>query len=175
MLLSFDFHFLHRGVYVCVFVDRHLEQKRTLTRASLFPLQCKLPINENNAGPRMQFESLHKLSDAEINEQPSLDQVNAEDQLVDNKYTDISLVNGVNDFEIEDSLMDRLDSLCSPLRNTPRLEDKALRVVFSVGVEAAIVDAEQSAKIGKLRLTPKDLLSDAMTEKVFGRFSVEDL
>ena len=66
-----------------------------------------------------------------------------------------------------------LDQLCPPLASTPLLQDKCLRVVFSVGVETVIIDAMTYAHIGKLSLQPKDMLASDDTEDVFGSFMVD--
>jgi hypothetical protein len=66
----------------------------------------------------------------------------------------------------------RLDTLCPPLAATPRLQDKAVRAVLSVGVEVLVVDAASSAAMGPLRVAPGDLVTSDQTDALFGAFSV---
>lgn len=68
-----------------------------------------------------------------------------------------------------------LDTLCPPLQTTSRLEDKALRCVFSVGVEAVLLQAEISAMLGPLNLRTADMISSDETSKVFGTLVIPDL
>lgn len=74
--------------------------------------------------------------------------------------------------ERERALAAQLDSLCPPLATTPRLQDKAVRAVLSVGVEVLVVDAASSAAMGPLRVTPRDLVTADQTDALFGAFSV---
>ena len=67
-----------------------------------------------------------------------------------------------------------LNNLCPHLVTSPRLEDKALRLIFSVGVDVMVVDAISCAVIGKLAVRPSDLLPIAATEKIFGNFMIEN-
>lgn len=77
--------------------------------------------------------------------------------------------------ELEKVIVEALDELCPPLSSTPALHDKALRIVFSVGIDVMIIDSELSAGIGPLRLVPSDLVTDTDTENVFGNFIIPDL
>ena len=63
-----------------------------------------------------------------------------------------------------------LDRICPALSTTPRLQDKALRVVFSVGIDAVLMDAELSAMMGKFSLRPEDMLASSSTDNVWGNF-----
>lgn len=80
------------------------------------------------------------------------------------------LVTGLNSPALEEYFVEALDELCPPLASTPRLEDKALRVVFSVGIDVMMVDAERSAQLGKFKLQPTDLLTSTQTDDVFEYF-----
>lgn len=82
------------------------------------------------------------------------------------------LISGINDDQMEEFFADALNELCPPLKSTPRLEDKALRVVMSVGIDLVMMDAETSAMIGKFRLKASDLLTHQQTDDVFETFMV---
>lgn len=86
---------------------------------------------------------------------------------------DLILVSGMGSPEVEKYFGQELDDHCVLLESTPRLQDKALRCVFSVGCELAIVDAELSAMLPKITLNPLDLLTADETSEVFGQFGVQ--
>lgn len=85
---------------------------------------------------------------------------------------EIELISGFNEPRVEEGLASSLNLLCPQLESTPRLQDKALRVVLSADVDAFMVDAECSGFMGKFSLTPEDALSSDDTEIVFGVFGV---
>ena len=69
----------------------------------------------------------------------------------------------------------QLDALCPPLCTTPRLQDKAIRAVLSVGVEVLVLDAACSAAMGGvLALKPSDLITSDQTDTLFGHFTVSN-
>eukprot|EP01038_Epipyxis_sp_PR26KG_P008494 gene8494-11480_t len=72
--------------------------------------------------------------------------------------------------EIDQPLGDALNQICPPLASTPRLQDKALRIVLSVGIDIVMLDAELSAMVGKFSLTENDLIDATATDNVFGKF-----
>jgi hypothetical protein len=74
----------------------------------------------------------------------------------------------------EEEIGDALDELCPRLADgaSPLLQLKALRAVFSVGFDAAVLDAESSAHFGKLTLGPQDLLDSSETDALFGQFEI---
>ena len=75
--------------------------------------------------------------------------------------------------EKESFLAAQLDALCPPLHTTPRLQDKAIRAVLSVGVEVLVLDAACSAAMGgMLALKPSDLITSDQTDALFGHFAV---
>lgn len=82
------------------------------------------------------------------------------------------LVSNVMPVDVEETIAKSLDELCPALSTTPSLQDKALRIVFSVGVDAVIVDSELSAIMGALELKPEDLIDSDETDDVFGVFCV---
>lgn len=82
------------------------------------------------------------------------------------------LVTGLNSPALEEYFVDSLDELCPPLVSTPLLQEKALRLVFSIGIDVVIVDAERSAQLGKLALKPSDLLTSQQTDDAFEYFKL---
>ena len=90
-----------------------------------------------------------------------------------NHEDSIPLLSGMLPAKAERLIGKTLNSLCPHLMTTPRLQDKALRVIFSTGVDVMVVDAMSCALIGKLALRPSDLLPISATEKVFGTFMIE--
>lgn len=83
---------------------------------------------------------------------------------------ELDMMTGLYGPDIEVPMGQMLDELCPALKSTPLLQDKALRVVMSVGVEALLIDAERSAMLGRLRLTPDDMLPSKATDDVFENF-----
>lgn len=83
-----------------------------------------------------------------------------------------NLITGLNPAIIERELGNSLDILCPALKSTPLLQDKALRIVFSAGVDVMIIDAEHSAMLGKFSLTPKDMITSDDTSDVFEKFGI---
>lgn len=65
-----------------------------------------------------------------------------------------------------------MDSLCPQLKSTPLLEQKALRVVYSAGVDVMVLDSDSSVAVGRPLLTPKHMLSSSATTDIFGNFMV---
>jgi hypothetical protein len=86
--------------------------------------------------------------------------------------SDRLLISGVNSPAIEAELARRLDTCCDALQSTERLQDKALRAVFSVGIDCAIVDAKTSAMMGRLELRQGDIINHKQTGGIFGKFNV---
>jgi hypothetical protein len=89
------------------------------------------------------------------------------------RIPDLILVSGMGTPDVEAYFGQELDDHCVLLESTPRLQDKALRCVFSVGCELAIVDAELSALLPKITLNPIDLLTADETNEVFGNFGMQ--
>lgn len=89
------------------------------------------------------------------------------------RIPDLILLSGINKPEVERFFAKDLDDHCVLLETTPRLQDKALRCVLSIGCEVVVVDAELSALLPKLTLSPIDLLTADETEHVFGEFGIQ--
>lgn len=145
--------------------ESNSENTRLFTRVSCDPLIClrgsgKVAKNEEE--------------EIELSSQPEPEKPLVEEPI---KYeTELNLVSGLLDKQVEKVIGSALDELCPKLASTPRLQDKALRTVFSVGIDAMMIDAELSSLMGKNQLSPKDLLKPQDTEGVFGYFGMpEDL
>eukprot|EP00596_Hydrurales_sp_CCMP1899_P006914 CAMPEP_0119038428 /NCGR_PEP_ID=MMETSP1177-20130426/7369_1 /TAXON_ID=2985 /ORGANISM="Ochromonas sp, Strain CCMP1899" /LENGTH=400 /DNA_ID=CAMNT_0007001023 /DNA_START=526 /DNA_END=1728 /DNA_ORIENTATION=- len=89
------------------------------------------------------------------------------------KKPDLILISGFLPDEVENEIANALDMDCEVLKSTPRLQDKAIRVAFSVGCEVLIIDAESSAKMGKLTLSSEDLVTADDTEELFTNFGLQ--
>ena len=76
---------------------------------------------------------------------------------------------------MERTIANVLDSLCPKLKSSRKLQSKALRCVFSIGIDAVVLDSECSAQMGKLTLRPEDFLSSDDSHEVFGSFMMPDL
>jgi hypothetical protein len=119
----------------------------------------------------MSEEETLKRVEEEIKEANIVEEMGeSENKDEDNYEGKIHLVDDLVSESLKRSFQEALDTLCPPLKSTPRLQDKALRIAFSVGVEAVVVDAESSAHMGKLAVTTDDLLSSEATNDVFGQF-----
>ena len=84
----------------------------------------------------------------------------------------VFLISEILPDEIADKFGDALDTLCPALKSTPKLEDKALRTVLSFGHEAVMIEPEIKPALGKLKLTPSDLVSIDDVAIIFGGFMV---
>lgn len=93
-------------------------------------------------------------------------------QHIDIRNAKVTLLDGSASPAFESAVRKALDTCVPSLVSTPRLQDKALRSVFSIGIDMAIMDAELSARMGKLALHPRDLLTEDETDDLFGRFRV---
>lgn len=82
----------------------------------------------------------------------------------------LTLISGLHHKSLEKHLASSLDMICPELRSSPSLQSKALRIVFSVGVDIVIVDADASAMMGKLSISPSDILASDSTDRIFGSF-----
>ena len=65
-----------------------------------------------------------------------------------------------------------LDDLCPQLSDTPRLQDKVLRIVLSVGIDCVVVDAELAPLLQRPQILPEQLLHSDLTDDVFGTFQL---
>lgn len=90
-----------------------------------------------------------------------------------NEKKETVLLTGANLRPYETVLRHRLDQLCPPLISTPPLELKALRAVFSVGIDMVVLDAEVSARFGRLALRPEHMITSDDTDELFGQFQVD--
>jgi hypothetical protein len=74
--------------------------------------------------------------------------------------------------EMEDALKSTFDHLCPALKSSKKLEDKVLRVIFSIGVDVVVADAALSSFLDKLSLKPVDLITSNDTDDIFSRFHI---
>jgi hypothetical protein len=74
----------------------------------------------------------------------------------------------------EKVLQDSLDSFCPPLKSTPLLQDKGLRLVFSVGIDAVLLDADTSARLQKISLTASDMITPDDSADAFEQFYIPE-
>ena len=86
--------------------------------------------------------------------------------------SEVILLSGIHPAPYEAKLAEEFDDLCPAVANSRYLEDKALRAVFSVGIEAVLMDSETSARIGPLRLRAEDMIPSEETDDLFGEFHV---
>ena len=84
----------------------------------------------------------------------------------------ITLITHANPLPLEANIAQQLDELCPKLLSTPRLEDKALRCVFSIGFECAAIDVDLLVRMegGRLGLQPSHMLTAMDTDDIFGHF-----
>lgn len=142
---------------------------------------CKKGYGQENE-PKSESESESESnSEDEVNADDYSESQESKDRIVQEEtlnsyYTEreIKLISGLNPPLIEAQLMYDLDFLCPNLKDTPFLQEKALRICFSVGIDAVVLDAESSARVGKLDLQPKHMIHHNDVEDVFGTFSINN-
>ena len=137
-----------------------MEQSRTLTRIAIDPLIAMRGWGLDK-GVRIGEESFSTMEEEE-----ERGRTNASDQV------ELFLIDGFVHENVNFLIKESLDEKCPALKSTPRLADKALRVVFSVGVDVVMLDATCSAAVGKLQLTESDLISSAESDIVFKKFGI---
>lgn len=141
---------------------------RSYSRASIDPFTC-LP---GTTGPVFESEDEELVHRVREGDAGSIKPMKGDDAEVERAEEEVILVDGIMPQEVQAVLGSVLDDLCPALSSTPRLEDKALRVVFSVGIDCVIVDASISAYLEPISLSSNDLLTSDDTEDVFGEFMV---
>ena len=87
--------------------------------------------------------------------------------------TAMRLISGIHAPRIEQHLGDMLNECCPALESSDTLQDKALRSVFSVGMDCAVLDSETAALVGKMQLEADDMVTPAESEDVFGYFHLD--
>eukprot|EP00607_Mallomonas_marina_P010029 CAMPEP_0182422318 /NCGR_PEP_ID=MMETSP1167-20130531/7971_1 /TAXON_ID=2988 /ORGANISM="Mallomonas Sp, Strain CCMP3275" /LENGTH=304 /DNA_ID=CAMNT_0024600279 /DNA_START=483 /DNA_END=1397 /DNA_ORIENTATION=+ len=157
------------------------EQRRTFTRGAVDPLLCyagtgeaadDTPGSGSSTTPSITFS---ESGEPVVTNPPkkSAEQVEKEKKVEEKEYGPaLPMVSETMDVELEESLKEVLDQLCPPLATSHTLQERALRVVFSVGVEVAVMDAVTSSSLGPIQLQAKDALSSKATESVFGGFMI---
>ena len=123
-------------------------------------------LNENK-----NKESDQKLSNEEINKNKTITEIRRLTEM--SRVPDLILISGLSPPETEIYFGKELDDHCILLESTPKLQDKAMRLVLSIGCEVVIVDSEMSACLKKISLTPKDLITSDESNEVFGNFGIQ--
>lgn len=82
------------------------------------------------------------------------------------------LVNTTTHEHIEHEIAKSLDQLCPDLASTPLLQEKAIRIAMSQGVDCVVVEAEMSALMGKCKLRPEHMLHSTKTDHIYGNFVI---
>ena len=78
----------------------------------------------------------------------------------------------VDDSGASEQIAAALDDLCPQLADTPRLQDKVLRTVLSVGIDCVVVDAELAPLLRRPQILPEQLLDSDLTDDIFGTFQL---
>ena len=85
----------------------------------------------------------------------------------------VSAVPGMHS-ETAEYMCQVLDELCPHLQTTPRLQDKTLRVILSIGIDCVIADADLAPILGKHGVLPEHILHHEDTDDVFGVFMLPE-
>lgn len=67
-----------------------------------------------------------------------------------------------------------LDEMCPPLRSSPRLQDKTLRAVLSIGIDCIVADADLAPLLGQIQVHPEQMLHSDDTDGIFGVFMLPE-
>ncbi len=84
----------------------------------------------------------------------------------------LQLVSGSLPIKLEKYLVSQFDDLCPPLQTSTRLEMKALRAIFSIGIDAVCIQSDILANIDPLILSSKDFITANDTNELFGEFQI---
>jgi len=147
--------------------ERGADLKRRFTRAASHALTCVRGLGDPNGNE--DEESIAEMMRLEEERQDSRDQ--------SSNLHGISwyLVEGLIEPPADQLINSALDHLCPRLASTPLLQEKALRCVFSVGMDLVMLESEVSAALGPLRLEPQHMLSSLESDAVFGTLAMPDL
>ena len=160
--------------------DRH----RKFARIAMNPLCCFRghgPANPEDTEDFMKNEKSE--SKTSVSKSAALIQQNVQPN--DISDPSIPFVNGVKEDdpvvflmskflppEVGDKFGEALDTLCPALKTTPKLEDKALRIVLSLAHEVVMVEPEIQSGLGKLSLSDKDIVGIDDVVHIFGGFMI---
>ena len=155
------------------------EETRTFTRGAMNPLTCRF-----GGRAALRYENPKVLEARRIRRVKTAGKHTSQvvrtssgekiyefvDDVDPDELVEVDLVTGLNDADFELRLGEVLDQACPELKSTPLLQEKALRLVFSVGIDVMVVDAEHSAMMGPLALQEEDLLNAEQTQRAFTNF-----
>lgn len=175
------------------------EQGGTLTKEQNNAIYAELLDAANDGDSDAVASGSHKITKPTQLQQRQQGQGQHEDSeiIVDEEtagYNPTILLSSLYGPEVELPLHAVLEHLCPPLKHaalplntqakelyglsdrpetTSTLQHKAMRIVYSVGVDVLIMDSYTSAALGKVdNITVHDLLTAKETSRVFGQFGV---
>lgn len=148
------------------------ELKRPFTRAAFDPFICMHGLGKTPSGQHVD----DPMSDDDTENEDAILSSISQDHLKHGGVVENSLIimDGMMPPEVEEVVRSTFDRLSPALQTTKKLEDKVLRIIFSIGIDVVIVDAGLSSFLDKLRLKPEDLVTSNVTDKIFGRFYIPD-
>lgn len=134
----------------------------------------KVPVDADDgtdAGSKTETESrnIYTFDVPGLNKKP----IHRDPQLNEEElHQPLVLISSAHSPQFEHSISLALDDLCPPLESSSFLEEKAIRIALSVGTSAVVLESNQSARIARLALQKRLLLTAEDTEDVFGNFKV---
>lgn len=143
---------------------------RNFTRVASDPLFCLSAERSANAMANTNNNTTSSSSGASIRDSSKVQNTMSLKKL--SQSTELNLLQVALSEPLAAMINETLDELCPALSSTPLVQQKALRIVFSVGIDVMLVDAESSAYLGKFNIAPKDLINSSQSEKIFGSFCI---
>ena len=151
------------------------ESERLLTRISVNPLDCYRgtghPEDSFDESIDVDFEN-HLTPHMNESDEDTPVYTSTTNKLGSDYEPDSKLVL-LDDWlppEFKSELVQVFDTTCPSLKSSPKLHDKVFRLVFSVGINAMILDAATNSMVGKLDINPDQLLKSEDSEEIFGNF-----
>ena len=142
-------------------IDYATRQNKNLSEENILAL----------VGEKLRLEEESKLNNTQNKKNKVTNEVRRLSEM--SRVPDLILLSGLSHPETEEYFGKELDDHCVLLESTPKLQDKAMRIVLSVGCEVVIIDSELSACLRKLTLNPMDLLTADETHDIFGNFGLQ--
>ena len=142
-------------------IDYATRQNKNLSEENILAL----------VGEKLRLEEESKLNNTQNKKNKVTNEVRRLSEM--SRVPDLILLSGLSHPETEEYFGKELDDHCVLLESTPKLQDKAMRIVLSVGCEVVIIDSELSACLRKLTLNPLDLLTADETNDIFGNFGIQ--
>lgn len=144
------------------------EAQPRFSRAAMDPVVCY----RGHSARHIKDEDESTASDEVLNQVLQGKEVVFEDGSVQENDIPMFLVNSTTHEHIERTIAQSLDELCPDLANTPALQDKAIRIAMSQGVDCVVVEAEMSALMGKCTLKPEHMMHSTKTDHIYGKFMI---